>query len=480
MRSAMTAPSSSVTRSTKPRSTVPSLRAGVPTETRTRSASRAEAARSDETRSRLDSRPSATSSSSPGSTIGLTPRSSGSSLCGSTSTPTTVCPSFERHAAVTAPTYPKPTTTTFIREVVSPVAGHPPTLVGEGSVPETSHLRDVCLDEPGAGKCSASRALDQEVTAVRAIVTMVLRRALLLDDALAHIGAVGYDQQSVGSRSAVAEVPGPYEFLGGVEIDIAAYTEVLRRHRRIVAIGIALTFALAVLSYVRISAFGALLPVARDLVESGDARVDAGGGAGTEVRAPRTVKEGSVRLADTGRFAGLIDVYVTLATSDAVVNELKRRGLVTAKDLEDGSLPIAADAVQSTVNAATPMMTITGNALRPKGDQADVGGHASISRRCPRAAGRGEDPRGGPHPGSRRQERRSTGAHQSEKQGIADPRASRRVDRDGGGRFHARQLFSPRKGSRVDEGRPPTTSPKRPTRRSVPPIRDDAAAGASP
>ena len=38
--SAMTAPSSSVTRSTKPRSTVPSLRAGVPTDTRTTSASR--------------------------------------------------------------------------------------------------------------------------------------------------------------------------------------------------------------------------------------------------------------------------------------------------------------------------------------------------------------------------------------------------------------------------------------------------------
>jgi hypothetical protein len=64
-------------------------------------------------------------------------------------------------------------------------------------------------------------------------------------------------------------------------------------------------------------------------------------------------------LADTGRFASLIDVYATLATSDAVVGELKRRGLVTDEDLKDGALPIAAAAVPSTVNAATPMMTIT-------------------------------------------------------------------------------------------------------------------------
>ena len=140
-RLAMTAPSSSVTRSTKPRSTVPSLRAGVPTDTRTTSASAAEAARSDDTRSRPDSTPVAISSSSPGSTIGLTPRSSGSSLCGSTSTPTTLCPSFDRQAAVTAPTYPRPTTTTFIREVSPPVAKAATTRFRQVKVPEM-HCRE--------------------------------------------------------------------------------------------------------------------------------------------------------------------------------------------------------------------------------------------------------------------------------------------------------------------------------------------------
>ena len=59
----------------------------------------------------------------------------------------------------------------------------------------------------------------------------------------------------------------------------------------------------------------------------------------------------------------LIDVYAAIATSDAVVSELKRRGILTAEDLSDGALPIAAAAVPSTVNAATPMMTITGISL---------------------------------------------------------------------------------------------------------------------
>jgi hypothetical protein len=71
----------------------------------------------------------------------------------------------------------------------------------------------------------------------------------------------------------------------------------------------------------------------------------------------------SSSLADIGRFTALIDVYTTLATGDAVVDKLKRRGLLTEDDLEDDSLPISAEAVPSTVNAATPMMTITGNSI---------------------------------------------------------------------------------------------------------------------
>jgi hypothetical protein len=84
-----------------------------------------------------------------------------------------------------------------------------------------------------------------------------------------------------------------------------------------------------------------------------------------ELRSVLPVRPGgfSTSLADTGRFASLIDVYATLATSDAVVGQLKRRGLLTEADLKDGALPITAAAVPSTVNVATPMMTITATSL---------------------------------------------------------------------------------------------------------------------
>ena len=101
----------------------------------------------------------------------------------------------------------------------------------------------------------------------------------------------------------------------------------------------------------------------------------------------------STSLADTGRFAGLIDVYATLATSDAVVGELKRRGLLTAEDLKDGALPITAAAVPSTVNAATPMMTITGTSITgPKATKLTLGATKAFLDVRPRPAARGQDP----------------------------------------------------------------------------------------
>ena len=246
----MTAPSSSVTRSTKPRSTVPSLRAGVPTETRTTSASCAEAARSDDTRSRSDSLPAATSSSSPGSTIGLTPRSSGSSLCGSMSTPTTVCPSFERHAAVTAPTYPRPTTTTFIREAVLPSRKGRTDTLRQGKVPETPGLNLQAAAETRR-EVSTSRSPRRGMPS---IVAMTLRRCVCsmtpLRASSRRLRSAGGRLPQCGSRSCrLVKV-------GGNEIDIALYADVLRRHRAVVLVGVALTVALAVLSYVRVSPSG--------------------------------------------------------------------------------------------------------------------------------------------------------------------------------------------------------------------------------
>jgi hypothetical protein len=142
----------------------------------------------------------------------------------------------------------------------------------------------------------------------------------------------------------------------------------------VVTVGIVLTVALAVLSYVRVSPSG--IAYRSPEVWSNQATLVLTQEGAPELRSVLPSRPGgfSTSLADTGRFASLIDVYATLATSDAVVGELRRRGLVTPEDLKNGALPIAAAAVPSTVNAATPMMTITGTSLSgPKATRLTVG-----------------------------------------------------------------------------------------------------------
>ena len=130
-----------------------------------------------------------------------------------------------------------------------------------------------------------------------------------------------------------------------------------------VIVGVVLTVALAVLSYVRVSPSG--ISYRSPETWSNQATLVLTQEGAPELRSVLPSGPGgfSTSLADTGRFASLIDVYATLATSDAVVSELERRGLVTEEDLANGALPIAAAAVPSTVNASTPMMTITGTAF---------------------------------------------------------------------------------------------------------------------
>jgi hypothetical protein len=154
--------------------------------------------------------------------------------------------------------------------------------------------------------------------------------------------------------------PGPEA--RGNKIDIALYADVLRRHRVIVLVGVALTLALVVLSYVRITPSG--ISYRSPEIWSNEATLVLTQEGAPELRSVLPARPGAVSasLADTNRFASLIDVYATLATSDAVVRELKRRELLKDQDLKDGAIPIVAAAVPSTVNAATPMMTITASA----------------------------------------------------------------------------------------------------------------------
>jgi hypothetical protein len=176
---------------------------------------------------------------------------------------------------------------------------------------------------------------------------------------------VGYDQR-YGSSIAGAKWLAHQGW--GKEIDIALYAEVLRRHRVTVIVGVVLTLALAVLSVARVSPSG--ISYRSPQTWSNQATLVLTQEGAPELRSVLPAGPGgfSSSLADTGRFASLIDVYATLATSDAVVGKLKRRGLLTEKDFKDGSPPITAAAVPSTVNAATPMMTIA--ATSPAGPKA--------------------------------------------------------------------------------------------------------------
>ena len=130
-----------------------------------------------------------------------------------------------------------------------------------------------------------------------------------------------------------------------------------------VIVGVVLTVALAVLSVVRVSPSG--ISYRSPETWSNQATLVLTQEGAPELRSVLPSRPGgfSTSLADTGRFASLIDVYATLATSDAVVGQLKRRGLLTEDDFKGGALPITAAAVPSTVNAATPMMTITASSL---------------------------------------------------------------------------------------------------------------------
>ena len=130
-----------------------------------------------------------------------------------------------------------------------------------------------------------------------------------------------------------------------------------------VIVGVVLTVALAVLSVVRVSPSG--ISYRSPETWSNQATLVLTQEGAPELRSVLPSRPGgfSTSLADTGRFASLIDVYATLATSDAVVGQLKRRGLLTEDDFKGGALPITAAAVPSTVNAATPMMTITATSL---------------------------------------------------------------------------------------------------------------------
>jgi len=175
------------------------------------------------------------------------------------------------------------------------------------------------------------------------------------DDTLVHA------EKSATICSAEVAIGGIFK-VGGNEIDIALYTDVLRRHRTVVRVGVALTVVLTVLSFVRISPSG--IGYRSPEIWSNQATFVLTQEGSPELRAvlPRGPGGSSTKLGNPFRYASLIDVYATLATSDAVVKVLLRRGLLNAKDLRGGAPPFTAAAVPSTINQPPQTMALTAKA----------------------------------------------------------------------------------------------------------------------
>ena len=119
-----------------------------------------------------------------------------------------------------------------------------------------------------------------------------------------------------------------------------------------------IALALALLSYVRVSGDG--LTYRSPEVWSNEATLELSDPSYPELRSklPPT--------ADPNRFTGLVEQYVALATSDDVLNSLKRQRLISRLPEESGLGAISATSVASPINGAiTPLLKITGMASTP-------------------------------------------------------------------------------------------------------------------
>jgi hypothetical protein len=123
----------------------------------------------------------------------------------------------------------------------------------------------------------------------------------------------------------------------------------------LVLVGLWLSLTLALFSQVRISSTG--VSYRSPQVWSNEATV-----ALSQAGAPELGGSNE----QTTQLTTLVDVYAAYATSDAVINGLRRKGFLTARDVRDGKLPIAASAVPSPLNSApTPLLKVTASGQTP-------------------------------------------------------------------------------------------------------------------
>lgn len=126
----------------------------------------------------------------------------------------------------------------------------------------------------------------------------------------------------------------------------------------LVVIGVNLSLALALFSYVNISSSG---------FKYRGSEVWSNGSTLALSQANHPELRGSLGpSAQPDRFPTLVDYYAALATSDSVIRRLEARGFLKPEDVANGKLPIAATAVPSAVNAGpTPLLTLTASGRTP-------------------------------------------------------------------------------------------------------------------
>jgi hypothetical protein len=147
---------------------------------------------------------------------------------------------------------------------------------------------------------------------------------------------------------------------GVLRIDLGLYTQVLRRHRLLVAVGVVLSLALALLSHVQISS--GELRYRGSEVWSNEATLSFSPRGSYELRS--TIPE-SAEGSDA-RVAALVELYAVYATSDPVIRALQKRKLLPVQGaMTPRSASLKAEVVPSVFGHPTPLMKLTATGDSP-------------------------------------------------------------------------------------------------------------------
>jgi capsular polysaccharide biosynthesis protein len=138
-------------------------------------------------------------------------------------------------------------------------------------------------------------------------------------------------------------------------VDLALYGRVLWRFKFVVALGVILAFALAVLATAKVTSHGLVYrkPVVWQSASTLELTQQTGFPQGRALF-PAAVADKPYPYADLGRFASLVELYAHLANSDAVRALMTREGATPQQSLT------AAAVVPVTSYSVLPILTLAG------------------------------------------------------------------------------------------------------------------------